>query len=178
MCPAEPGGATLATRVRPSRPVADLLPPERRRRPSVVVVPPGDDLTIRPGVVIPASELTWRFAAAGGPGGQHANTANTRVELVWDVATTTAVGAALRERLVARLGPELRIVAADERSQLRNRDLAARRLAERVRAALVVPRRRVSTTPTPGSRVRRRDAKIAQSERKATRRRPEARHDD
>jgi ribosome-associated protein len=141
-------------------------------------VPPGDDLPIRPGVVIPAAELTWRYAAAGGPGGQHANTANTRVELVWNVAATTAVGAVLRERLVARLGPEVRIVAADERSQLRNRDLAARRLAERVRAALVVPRRRVSTTPTPGSRVRRRNAKVAQSERKATRRRPEARADD
>ncbi len=115
-------------------------------------MPSDDDLVIRPGFVIPAGELTWRYAAAGGPGGQHANTANTRVELVWDVAGTLAVGEALRDRLVAKLGPELRVVASDERSQLRNRDLAARRLADRVRAALVVPRKRVATKPTAGSR--------------------------
>jgi ribosome-associated protein len=134
---------------------------------------PGDDgLAIRPGIVIPSAELIWRYAAAGGPGGQHANTANTRVELVWSPASTTAVGDALRARLVARLGDEVRVVAADERSQLRNRQLGARRLAEKVRTALVVPRRRVATAPTAGSRARRREAKAAQSQRKADRRRP------
>lgn len=143
----------------------------------MVATPGDDDLVIRSGFVIPAGELSWRFDASGGPGGQHANTANTRVELSWSIATSAAIGDALRERLVAKLGDEVRVVASDERSQLRNRALAARRLADRVRAALVVPRRRVATKPSAGSRIRRRDAKVAQSQRKADRRRPRPDHD-
>jgi ribosome-associated protein len=129
-----------------------------------------DDLEIRPGLVIPAAELVWRFAASGGPGGQHANTANTRAEVVWSVAASTAVTDSQRARLLAALGPEVRVVASDERSQPRNRALAAERLAARIRAALVVPRRRIATAPSAGSRMRRRNAKAAQSQRKAQRR--------
>src|ERR1017187_7909037 len=83
-------------------------------------------------VVIPASELEWRFSASGGPGGQHANTANTRVELIFDVAGSAALGPRQRARLLERLGPSVRVVVVDERSQVRNRQIALERLAERL----------------------------------------------
>ncbi|HZN15169.1 MAG TPA: peptide chain release factor-like protein, partial [Acidimicrobiales bacterium] len=69
------------------------------------------------------AELEWRFTASGGPGGQHANTANTRVELVFDVANSPSLGPRQRDRLLTKLGPTVRIVASDERSQARNRAL-------------------------------------------------------
>ena len=93
--------------------------------------------------MIPLTELSWRFSRSGGPGGQHANTADTRVEVRFDIAGSPSLGPRQRARLLERLGPEVRVVASDERSQARNRDLAQRRLADRLRDALRVeaPRR-------------------------------------
>jgi ribosome-associated protein len=126
-------------------------------------------------LTIPLEELSWRFSGSGGPGGQHANTANTRVELIFDVATSPSLGPRQRARLLERFGPTVRVVASDERSQTRNRALALERLAERLAQALrpVTPRR--PTRPTAGSRERRLNEKRQQGERKRQRR---ARPDD
>jgi ribosome-associated protein len=136
------------------------------------------DVFIRQGFVIPAGELTWRYAASGGPGGQHANTANTRVELIWSIADSPTVPAHFKELLATKLGDELRIVVSEERSQLRNRNLAVERLTHRVRAALIIPRRRVATKPSAGARARLRTHKTVQSERKTQRRRIDHRDTD
>src|SRR5579864_8576144 len=95
-----------------------------------------DELVVTAGLRIPLEELAWRFTGSGGPGGQHANTSNTRVELTWDVAASSAPGPRQRLLLLERLGPVVRVVAADERSQARNRDLALERFRARVAAAL------------------------------------------
>jgi ribosome-associated protein len=121
---------------------------------------------------VPPDELEWRFSGSGGPGGQHANTANTRVELRFDIAGSPSLGPRQRERLIERLGPVVRVVASDERSQLRNRELALRRLEERITEALRIERPRRPTRPTAGSRERRLQSKRVQSERKRARRPP------
>jgi len=123
--------------------------------------------------VVPSEELEWRFSGSGGPGGQHANTANTRVELRFDIARSAHLGPRQRARLLERLGPVVRVVVSDERSQLRNRDLALRRLEERLADALRVERVRRPTAPTRGSTERRLHAKRARSERKRDRRPPD-----
>ena len=133
---------------------------------------PEDGLRVTPSLLIPTAELQWRFSASGGPGGQHANTANTRAEVVWDIANSPSLNDSQRSRLLAKLGDELRVVATDERSQLRNRTLAATRLAQRVREAMHVPRARRATRPTKGSVQRRLGAKARNSEVKSQRRRP------
>ncbi|MGQ0831044.1 MAG: alternative ribosome rescue aminoacyl-tRNA hydrolase ArfB [Microthrixaceae bacterium] len=122
---------------------------------------------------IPLAELTWRFSRSGGPGGQHANTSDTRVEVRFDVVRSTALGPRQRARLLDRLGSEVRVVASDERSQLRNRELALERLAARLREALRVSAPRRATRPTTGSVERRLNEKRRQKERKASRRRPD-----
>ena len=122
---------------------------------------------------IPLAELDWRFSASGGPGGQHANTANTRAEVIFDVANSPSLGPRQRARLLERLGPVVRVVADDERSQARNRQLALDRLAARLRDALKVERPRVATRPSAGARARRLDAKRRTGERKRQRRPPE-----
>jgi ribosome-associated protein len=122
---------------------------------------------------IPLAELSWRFSRSGGPGGQHANTSDTRVEVRFDVAGSDALGPRQRARLLDRLGPEVRVVASDERSQLRNREIALERLAARLREALRVPAPRRATRPTTGSVERRLEAKRRQKDRKASRRRPD-----
>jgi ribosome-associated protein len=123
-------------------------------------------------LVIPLTELEWRFSASGGPGGQHANTANTRAEVVFDVTTSAALSAHQRTLLLERLGPSVRVVASDERSQARNRQLAMERLAQRVDDALRVERPRRPTAPTRGSKERRLRAKQLRSARKQERRPP------
>ena len=123
-------------------------------------------------LVIPSGELEWRFTASGGPGGQHANRSNTRVELVWNIARSAAPGPRQRARLVARWGEEIRVVASDERSQARNRQVALQRLAERVGDTLQVRAQRLLTAPTEASRVRRLEAKRLRSIRKHERRPP------
>jgi ribosome-associated protein len=132
-----------------------------------------EHLRVSSSLVIPMAELTWRFSRSGGPGGQHANTADTRVEVVFDIAGSPSLGPRQRARLLERLGPEVRVVASDERSQARNRELAAQRLAERLAEALKVVRPRRATRPTRSSVERRLAGKRRQSDRKAARRRPE-----
>src|SRR6202035_1911742 len=97
-----------------------------------------DDGAVRitPSLAIPLSELQFRFTPSGGPGGQHANKVNTRVELRFDVAGSPSLGPRQRARLVQRFGPEIRVTADDERSQLRNRQLAVERFRTRVADAL------------------------------------------
>jgi ribosome-associated protein len=131
-----------------------------------------DDVRVSSSLRIRLDELEWRFSGAGGPGGQHANTANTRAEVRFDVAGSPSLGPRQRARLLEKLGPVVRVVAADERSQARNRQLALERLCERLAAALRVERPRRPTQPTLGSRERRLDAKRRQSERKRLRRAP------
>lgn len=123
-------------------------------------------------VLVPPGELEWRFSGSGGPGGQHANTANTRVELRFDVASSPSLGPRQRERLLERLGPVVRVVASDERSQLRNRELALQRLEARLAEALAVTRARRATRPTLGSKERRLESKRLQAARKRERRPP------
>jgi len=122
--------------------------------------------------VIPAGELQWRFSPSGGPGGQHANKASTRAEVTFDVAGSTVLGPRQRARLMDRLGPEVRVVADDERSQARNREAARQRLAQRLDEALRVPRVRVATQPTLASQERRLREKQLRSRRKQERRLP------
>jgi ribosome-associated protein len=119
---------------------------------------------------IPLAELAWRFSRSGGPGGQHANTSDTRVEVRFDIAGSPSLGPRQRARLQERLGPEVRVVAADERSQARNRALALERLAERLARALRVEPPRRATRPTKASVRRRLEGKRRQSDRKAGRR--------
>ena len=129
-----------------------------------------DGVRINSHLVIPDSEFAWRFSASGGPGGQHANTSNTRAELLFDVLASETLTEAQKGRVAARLGTEIRVVADSERSQLRNRDLARARFAERLSAALHVPRVRRSTKPSKGAIERRLQNKAKTSERKAQRR--------
>jgi ribosome-associated protein len=127
-------------------------------------------LRVSRSLVIPLEEFEWRFSGSGGPGGQHANTSNTRVECVFPIATSPSLGPRQREKLLARFGPVLRVVAADERSQLRNRDLALRRMGDRLGAALVEERRRITTKPTKASKERRLQTKRVRSATKQQRR--------
>lgn len=130
------------------------------------------ELPVTASVRIPLSELDVSFTPSGGPGGQHANKTATRVELRFDVAGSAAFTDAQRERVISRLGPEVRVVADDQRSQLRNRALAEQRLVERLRAALHVDPPRRATRPTKASQRRRVAAKQQRSDVKRTRRRP------
>jgi ribosome-associated protein len=120
---------------------------------------PRETLTVAPGVVIPVRELTWRFSASGGPGGQHVNTSNTRAEVTFDVAGSPSLPDWARERLVGRLGPVVTVAASDRRSQARNRELALARLAARLAGALEVAPDRRPTRPTKTAQRRRVDAK-------------------
>ena len=131
-----------------------------------------DRLVVTDGIRVPRHELTVTFSPSGGPGGQHANKAATRAELTFDVETSGAFTDAQRERVLAKLGPVVRVVADDERSQLRNRALAEERLAAKLRGALYVPRARRATKPTAGSRRRRVEAKKQRGETKRYRRPP------
>ncbi|HUY65803.1 MAG TPA: alternative ribosome rescue aminoacyl-tRNA hydrolase ArfB [Acidimicrobiales bacterium] len=121
-------------------------------------------------LAIPLSELQFRFSPSGGPGGQHANKVNTRVELRFDVARSPSLGPRQRARLIDRLGPEVRLVADDERSQLRNRQLAVQRFRARVADALRIEKPRRPTRPSRGAKERRLTAKRRVSERKRARR--------
>lgn len=128
-----------------------------------------DELQVTRSLRIPLAELDWRFSGSGGPGGQHANTANTRVEVRFDVASSPSLGPRQRARLLDRLGPVVRVVAADERSQTRNRALALERLADRLAAGLRIERPRVPTKPSAAVTKRRLDDKRRQGQRKRLR---------
>jgi ribosome-associated protein len=134
------------------------------------------DLEVRPHLAIPAGELRWRFSHSGGPGGQGVNTSDSRVELSWDVAATTALSPVLKERALQRLGSRLAgttltVTASEFRSQLRNREAAAARLAKLVGEAVAAPpRRRRPTRPTAAAVERRLSAKKHRSDIKRARR--------
>lgn len=131
-----------------------------------------DDLVVTRSVRVPRRELEVTFSTSGGPGGQHANKTATRVELRFDVATSTAFTDAQRARLVDKLGEQVRIVVDEHRSQLRNRTLAEERLVARLAAGLHQEASRRATRPTAGSKRRRLDAKKRRGDVKAQRRRP------
>jgi len=124
-----------------------------------------EDLRIRGGVVVPASELRWRFSRSSGPGGQSVNTTDSRVELSLDVGATAALSPALRARALERLADRLvdgilTVSASEQRSQLQNRRIAQARLTVLLRQAIAAPPRpRRSTKPTRGSVERRLSAK-------------------
>jgi ribosome-associated protein len=132
----------------------------------------GDSIRVTRSVSIPRSEIDYRFSRSSGPGGQHAQKSDTRVEAIFDVEASSALTETQKRRVVARAGPVLRVVAQDERSQWRNRELATERLAETLREALRVPRRRRPTKPTQSSVERRLEQKRRRSDVKRLRRPP------
>jgi ribosome-associated protein len=133
-----------------------------------------ESIRVTRSVSLPLAEVEFRVSRSSGPGGQHANTSETRVEARLDVEASEALSEAQKRRVVARAGAVLRAVAQDERSQARNRELALERLVERLRAALRVKRRRVPTAPTAASGQRRLEAKRRRAIVKRDRRPPAA----
>lgn len=133
-------------------------------------------LVVNTTLEIPRSELSFRASRAGGPGGQHVNTSSTRVELLWNIERSRALSAdqraLVRDKLAARIDAEgnVRVVASANRSQLRNRDDAAVRLAALVRRALAVPKARRKTRPTRSAVEERLREKKEHSRRKRERR--------
>jgi ribosome-associated protein len=130
------------------------------------------DLVTSSGIVIPAHAVSWRFSRGTGPGGQGVNTADSRVELLVDL-TAMVASEEVAGRVREKLGDSLRIVAATERSQLRNREAALRRLVERIDAAARPRRPRTPTRRTPSSVRKRLETKRRRSQVKAARREPD-----
>jgi ribosome-associated protein len=139
-------------------------------------VPDATALRVNRSLSIPLEELEWRAMASGGPGGQHANRSNTKVELRFDVESSPSLGPRQRARLLDKLGPLVRVTVDAERSQLRNRSIALERLAQRLADALHIDAPRRATAPTKAARARRLEAKRHQAERKRQRQPP--RRDD
>jgi len=133
---------------------------------------PGESIYVTRSVSLPADEIELRFSRSSGPGGQHAQRSETRVEAIFDVESSSALTPVQKRRVIARAGPVLRAVAQDERSQWRNRELAVERLVEALRGALRVERRRRPTAPTAASRERRLEQKRRRSTTKRLRRPP------
>jgi ribosome-associated protein len=123
-------------------------------------------------VTIQRSEIELRFSRSSGPGGQHAQKTESRAEAIFDVERSTALSEVQKRRVVAKVGPVIRAVAQDERSQWRNRELAIERVVEGLREALKVERRRRPTKPTRQSQERRLEQKRRRAETKRLRRRP------
>jgi ribosome-associated protein len=136
---------------------------------------PGD-LRLRGSLVVPESELSWRFSRSSGPGGQSVNTTDSRAELSFDVARTTALGPVLKARALERLGDRLvdgviTVAASEHRSQLQNRRAAEERLTELLVAAVAPPpRKRRGTRPSKGAVQRRLDEKKRRGQTKRLRR--------
>jgi ribosome-associated protein len=136
-------------------------------------------LIVRGSVVIPERELSWRFSRSSGPGGQSVNTTDSRVELSFDVARSSALTPGQRARVAARLGSRLvdgvlTVSSSEHRSQLRNREAAERRIVQLLDAALAPPpRRRVATKPSRSARARRLDQKKQRGQTKRLRRPPD-----
>src|SRR6478609_654101 len=140
---------------------------------------PGNEnsLPIRSGVVVPRHELTYRATRSGGPGGQHVNTSSTRVELTWNLWSTSALTPELRQRAVERLATRLdgdgvlRLVSDRTRSQLQNKEDVTERFVEILRQALTIPKLRKATKVSKGVKARRLDANKRHGAKKAERRR-------
>jgi ribosome-associated protein len=129
-----------------------------------------ESIPVTRSVSIPRSEIELRFSRSSGPGGQHAQKSDTRVEATFDVEASAALSEAQKRRVLARAGPVIRAVAQDERSQWRNRELATERLVDALREALKVPRRRRPTKPSRAAVERRLEQKRRRSEVKRRRR--------
>ncbi|MCX6498728.1 MAG: alternative ribosome rescue aminoacyl-tRNA hydrolase ArfB [Arthrobacter sp.] len=138
------------------------------------------DLEVSPALTIPSTELGWRFSRSSGPGGQHVNTTDSRVELSWNVAGSAALSEGQRLVLLTRLERRLiagviTVTASEQRSQLRNREIALAKLSELVAAGLAPgAARRRATKPTRGSSRRHRVAKEQRAATKQQRKRPSA----
>jgi ribosome-associated protein len=132
----------------------------------------GEFIQVTRSVSIPRSEIELRFSRSSGPGGQHAQKSDTRVEATFDVLASQALSETQKRRVLAKAGPVLRAVAQDERSQWRNRELATERLVEALREALRVPRRRKPTKPTKSAVERRLEQKRRRGAVKRLRRPP------
>jgi ribosome-associated protein len=133
----------------------------------------GESIRVTRSVVLPLAEVELQVSRSSGPGGQHAQKSETRVVAVFDVEASSALSETQKRRVVARVGPVLRAVAQDERSQTRNRELAVERLVAALREALRVPRRRKPTKPTAASRERRLEGKRRRGQVKRLRRPPD-----
>ena len=133
----------------------------------------GESIRVTRSVAIPVAEIRLRFSRSSGPGGQHAQKSESRVEAVFDVEASSGLTPAQKRRVVARAGPVLRAVAQDERSQWRNRELAVERVVAALREALRVERRRVPTKPSAAAKERRLEEKRRRGERKRLRRPPD-----
>ncbi|MFL5931639.1 MAG: alternative ribosome rescue aminoacyl-tRNA hydrolase ArfB [Gaiellaceae bacterium] len=131
-----------------------------------------ESIRVTRSVVLPRSEIELRYSRSSGPGGQHAQKSETRVEAIFDVEASSALTETQKRRVIAKAGPVLRAVAQDERSQARNRELAVERVVDGLREALRVERPRRPTKPTAGSRERRLEGKRRRSQTKRLRRPP------
>jgi ribosome-associated protein len=131
-----------------------------------------DRIQVTRSVALPLGDVQFRTSRSSGPGGQHAQKSETRVEALFDVEASTALSDAQKKRVLAKAGPVLRAIAQDERSQLRNRELALERLVEALRAALRVERKRTPTKPTRAARERRLETKKKRGATKKLRRPP------
>ena len=132
----------------------------------------GDGLRVTSTCVVRLDELEWRTTASGGPGGQHANTSDTRVEVRFDVAASPSLAPRQRQLLLDRLGPVVRATSSDSRSQARNRELALERLRAKLEAGLHVDPPRKATKPRKAAKETRLGDKRHQARRKESRRRP------
>ena len=131
-----------------------------------------EELRVNERLSLPLAEIELRTSRSSGPGGQHANVTASRVEAVFDVEASQALDDAQRSRLLERLGPLVTAVAQDARGQSRNRELALRRLAQKLAAGLRVQRKRRATRPTRSSKQRRLEQKRLTGEKKRQRRQP------
>ena len=150
--------------------------PETWRTPSTSSRMPAmadESIQVTRSVSLPRSEIEFRFSRSSGPGGQHAQKSDTRVEASFDVEASAALSEAQKRRVLAKAGPVLRAIAQDERSQWRNRELATERLVESLRQALKVERRRRPTKPTKASKERRLEQKRRRGDTKRLRRPPD-----
>lgn len=167
------GGAPATTHSPWSDPYArEMAPSEQSGHDPVDDGPYRERLRVGRSLSIPVDEVQWRATTSGGPGGQHANRANTRVEVRFDVLASPSLGPRQRARLLERLGPVVRASAGDERSQARNRQLALDRLAARLAEGLRIEPTRRPTAPTKGSNERRLSEKRSRAGIKQGRTRP------
>jgi len=134
-------------------------------------------LRISPTCRIDRSELQWRTSRSGGPGGQHANTSDTKVEVELNVVTSSSLGPRQRARLIAKLGSVVKASAADSRSQAQNRATAAARLGQRIGRALQVDPPRRPSRPSRAAKRARLDTKRKHGNKKIQRRRPQSTDD-
>jgi ribosome-associated protein len=135
-----------------------------------------EGVRVNAGVLIPRAELLFKASRSGGPGGQHVNTSSTRIEVLWNPGTSAALDDAGRQRVAEKLSSRIdgegniRVVASDNRSQRQNRIAAEERLAELVRTALIIPKKRKKTKPSKAAKAKRLDEKKRRAQTKAQRR--------